>query len=131
MGKEVENRSTHTIHHGKDASGEVRIADEVIAGIAGLAAVEIKGVASMAGNLTKDLIGKLGNGNLSKGVTLQIEENSVRVDIALFMEYGYSVPKVCRKVQEKVKTAIESMTGMDVTEVNVRIAGVNIDKSKA
>lgn len=131
MGKEVENRSTHTIHHGKEAIGEVRIADEVIAGIAGLAAVEIKGVASMAGNLTKDLIGKLGNGNLSKGVTLQIEENSVRVDIALFMEYGYSVPKVCRKVQEKVKTAIESMTGMDVTEVNVRIAGVNIDKSKA
>ena len=131
MGKEVENRSTHTIHHGNEAIGEVRIADEVIAGIAGLAAVEIKGVASMAGNLTKDLIGKLGNGNLSKGVTLQIEDNNVRADIALFMEYGYSVPKVCRKVQEKVKTAIESMTGMNVTEVNVRIAGVNIDKSKA
>ena len=109
----------------------MRIADEVIAGIAGLAATEIKGVASMAGNITKDLIGKLGSGNLSKGVTLQIEENSVRVDIALFMEYGYSVPKVCRKVQEKVKSSIENMTGMDVTEVNVRIAGVNIDKSKA
>ena len=131
MGKEVENRSTHTIHHGKEAFGEVRIADEVIAGIAGLAAVEIEGVASMAGNLTRDLIGKLGNGNLSKGVSLQIEENNVGVDIALFMEYGYSVPKVCRKVQEKVKAAIENMTGMNVTEVNVRIAGVNIDKSKA
>ena len=131
MGKEVENRSTHTIHHGNEAIGEVRIADEVIAGIAGLAATEIKGVDSMAGNITKDLIGKLGYGSLSKGVTVQLEENNVRVDIALFMEYGYSVPKVCRKVQERVKNAIENMTGKSVTEVNVRIAGVNIDKSKA
>jgi uncharacterized alkaline shock family protein YloU len=131
MGKEVENRSTHTIHHGNEAIGEVRIADEVIAGIAGLAATEVKGVASMAGNITKDLIGMLSSGNLSKGVAVQVEENNVKVDIALFMEYGYSVPKVCRKVQEKVKTAIESMTGMTVTEINVRIAGVNIDKSKA
>lgn len=131
MGKEVENRSTHTIHHGKEAIGEVRIADEVIAGIAGLAAGEIKGVASMAGNLTQDLAGRLGAGSLSKGVTVQLDENNVRVDIALFMEYGYSVPKVCRKVQERVKAAIENMTGMQVTEVNVRIAGVNIDKSKA
>lgn len=131
MGKEVENRSTHTIHHGNEAIGEVRIADEVIAGIAGLAATEIKGVASMSGNITKDLIGKLGYGNLSKGVTLQMDENNVRVDIALIMEYGYGVPKVCRKVQERVKNAIENMTGMNVTEVNVRVAGVNIDKSKA
>ncbi|MBQ8815223.1 MAG: Asp23/Gls24 family envelope stress response protein [Lachnospiraceae bacterium] len=131
MGKEAEIRSTHTIRHGNEAIGEVRIADEVIAGIAGIAATEIEGVASMSGNITKDLIGKLGNGNLSKGVTLQIEENKVRVDIALYMDYGYSVPKVCRKVQERVKTAVENMTGMDVTEVNVRIAGVNIDKSKA
>lgn len=131
MGKEAENRSTHTIHHGKEAIGEVRIADDVIRGIAGLAAMEIKGVASMAGNITRELLGKLGYGNLSKGVTIQMEENNVRADIALFMEYGYSVPKVCRKVQEKVKAALENMTGMNVTEVNVRIAGVNIDKSKA
>jgi len=109
----------------------VRIADEVIAGIAALAATEIKGVSSMSGNITKDLISKLGMGKVSNGVTLQIEENNVRVDLALYMEYGYSVPKVCRKVQEKVKAAVENMTGMDVTEVNVRIAGVNIDKSKA
>ena len=83
------------------------------------------------GNITKDLISKLGMGKVSNGVTLQIEENNVRVDLALYMEYGYSVPKVCRKVQEKVKAAVENMTGMNVTEVNVRIAGVNIDKSKA
>lgn len=130
MGKEVESRSTHTLHHENEAIGEVRIADDVICGIAGLATMEIQGVASMAGNATKDLLGKL-SGNLSKGVTIQVEENNVRIDLALFIEYGYSAPKVCRKVQEKVKTAVESMTGLNVTEINVRIAGVNIDKSKA
>lgn len=130
MGKEVESRSTHTLHHENEAIGEVRIADDVICGIAGLATMEIKGVASMAGNATKDLLSKL-SGNLSKGVTIQLDENNVRIDLALLMEYGYSAPKVCRKVQEKVKSAVESMTGLTVTEVNVRIAGVNIDKSKA
>ena len=131
MGKETEVRSSRIISHDTGNIGEVRIADEVIAGIAALAATEIKGVSAMSGNITKDLISKLGMGKVSNGVTLQIEENNVRVDLALYMEYGYSVQKVCRKVQEKVKAAVENMTGMNVTEVNVRIAGVNIDKSKA
>ena len=131
MGKETEVRSSRIISHDTGNIGDVRIADEVIAGIAALAATEIKGVSAMSGNITKDLISKLGMGKVSNGVTLQIEENNVRVDLALYMEYGYSVPKVCRKVQEKVKAAVENMTGMNVTEVNVRIAGVNIDKSKA
>ena len=131
MGKETEVRSSRIISHDTGNIGEVRIADEVIAGIAALAATEIKGVSAMSGNITKDLISKLGMGKVSNGVTLQIEGNNVRVDLALYMEYGYSVPKVCRKVQEKVKAAVENMTGMNVTEVNVRIAGVNIDKSKA
>ena len=130
MGKEVESRNTHSLCHESGAIGEVRIADDVIGGIAGLATMEIQGVASMAGNATMDLLSKL-SGNLSKGVTIQVEENNVRIDLALVMEYGYSAPKVCRKVQEIVKSAVESMTGFNVTEVNVRIAGVNIDKSKA
>ena len=130
MGKEVENRSTHILHHENEAIGEVRIADDVIGGIAGLATMEIEGISAMAGNATKDLLSKL-SGNLSKGVTIQVEENNVRFDLSVLMEYGYSAPKVCRKVQEKVKSAVESMTGLNVTEINVRIAGVNIDKSKA
>ena len=130
MGKEVENRSTHILHHENEAIGEVRIADDVIGGIAGLATMEIEGISAMAGNATKDLLSKL-SGNLSKGVTIQVEENNVRNDLSVLMEYGYSAPKVCRKVQEKVKSAVESMTGLNVTEINVRIAGVNIDKSKA
>lgn len=107
--------------------GEVRIADEVIAIIAGLAATEVKGVASMAGNVTNELVSKLGMKNLSKGVKVSVTAESVSVDMALNMEYGYSIPKVSRIVQEKVKQAIENMTGLQVLEVNIRIASVKLE----
>ena len=107
--------------------GEVRIADEVVAIIAGLAATEVKGVASMAGNVTNELVSKLGMKNLSKGVKVVVTSESVSVDIALNMEYGYSIPKTSRLVQEKVKQAIENMTGLQVLEVNIRIASVKLE----
>ena len=107
--------------------GEVRIADEVVAIIAGLAATEVKGVASMAGNVTNELVSKLGMKNLSKGVKVVVTSESVSVDIALNMEYGYSIPKTSRMVQEKVKQAIENMTGLQVLEVNIRIASVKLE----
>ena len=107
--------------------GEVRIADEVVAIIAGLAATEVKGVASMAGNVTNELVSKLGMKNLSKGVKVVVASESVSVDIALNMEYGYSIPKTSKLVQEKVKQAIENMTGLRVLEVNIRIASVKLE----
>lgn len=107
--------------------GEVRIADEVVAIIAGLAATEVKGVASMAGNVTNELVSKLGMKNLSKGVKVVVTSESVSVDIALNMEYGYSIPKTSKLVQEKVKQAIENMTGLRVLEVNIRIASVKLE----
>jgi uncharacterized alkaline shock family protein YloU len=110
--------------------GEVRIADEVVAVIAGLAATEVAGVTSMTGNITNELVGKLGMKSLSKGVKVEVLEGTVSVHLALNMEYGYSIPDVSAKVQDKVKTAIESMTGLEVSDVNIRIAGVNFDKSK-
>ena len=108
--------------------GTVQIADDVVAIIAGLAATEVQGVASMAGNITKEIVSKLGVKNLSKGVRVSVEESSVCVDVAINVEYGYSVTEVSYKVQDKVKTAVENMTGLNVTEVNVRIAGVAIEK---
>lgn len=108
--------------------GSVHIADEVVAIIAGLAATEIDGVAAMAGNITNELVSKLGMKNLSKGVKVDVTGNTVTVEMALTMEYGYSIPDTSKAVQEKVKSAIENMTGLTVTEVNVRIAGVNIKK---
>lgn len=125
MAREAEDRSTHIVYE-KDRIGEVKIADEVVAIIAGLAATEVDGVDSMAGNITNELVGKLGMKNLSKGVKVTVTEDHVVVDLSLNMKYGYSIPAVSEKVQDKVKTAIENMTGLMVMEVNIKIAGVNM-----
>ena len=114
----------------EDTLGEVRIADEVVAIIAGLAATEVEGVASMAGNITNELVNKLGMKNLSKGVKVEVGEESVAVAVALNIAYGYSIPKVSAKVQEKIKTAIETMTGLGVECVNIRIASVDMKNTK-
>ena len=129
MAREAEDRSTHNVYE-KDRIGEVKIADEVVAIIAGLAATEVDGVDSMAGNITNELVGKLGMKNLSKGVKVDVLENVVCVNLNLNLEYGYSIPETCKKVQEKVKTAIENMTGLEVSDVNVAIAGVNMEQTK-
>ena len=110
--------------------GEVQIADEVVAIIAGLAATEVNGVASMAGNITNELVSKLGMKNLSKGVKVEVAEKTVSVEVALNISYGYSIPEVSEKVQEKVKSAIETMTGLSVAIVNVRIATVDMKNTK-
>ena len=124
-----ENRSTHKLYE-KEKIGEVQIADEVVAIIAGLAATEVEGVDSMAGNLTNELVGKLGMKNLSKGVKVDVTEEHVSVDLSLNIRYGYSIPSVSEQVQEKVSTAIENMTGLTVLDVNVKIAGVNMDEGR-
>ena len=120
-----DERNIYTIQN--DASkGEIKIADEVVAIIAALAATEVEGVASMAGNITNELIGKLGMKNLSKGVKVDVLEGIVTVSLALNLNYGYSIKDITSKVQEKVKTAIENMTGLEVADVNIRVAGVEI-----
>lgn len=126
MGKE-ENQNNYTIQN-EECFGQVRIADEVVAIIAALAATEVEGVASMAGNITNELVGKLGMKNLSKGIKVTVEDGIVQVEVALNVAYGYSVPKVCQKVQEKVKASIENMTGLEVSSVNIRIASVSMGK---
>ena len=120
-----EKKNSYSIHEELNM-GEVQIADEVVAIIAGLAATEVEGVASMAGNITNELVGKLGMKNLSRGVKVAVQENAVTVELSLNMSYGYSIPKTSAKVQEKVKSAIESMTGLSVVEVNIHIAGVDM-----
>lgn len=127
MNKEPEIRNTYKIHeNGK--IGEVQIADEVVAVIAGLAASEVKGVAATGSNVTNEIASKFGKKNLSKGIKVLVGPDSVSVDMALTIDYGYGIPETAKLVQEKVKNAIENMTGLTVKEVNVRIAGVNIVK---
>lgn len=123
MGKEEKN--AYTIKADENL-GEVKIADEVVAIIAGLAAMEVDGVSSMAGNATRELIAKLGMKSLSKGVKVDVLEGIVTVTLALNLKYGYSIKEVADKVQDKVKTAIENMTGLDVADVNIRVAGVQV-----
>ena len=124
---ELEGRNTHKLYE-KEMMGEVRIADEVVAIIAGLAATEVDGVDSMAGNITNELVGKLGMKNLSKGVKVDVTEEHVSVDLSLNIKYGYNIPDVSERVQDRVKSAIENMTGLAVLDVNIRIAGVNINE---
>lgn len=122
----TENRTTHMIHE-DGGIGQVQIADEVIAIIAGLAATETEGVDSMAGNITNELVAKLGMKNLSKGVKIQVNDDGVYVELALVLKYGYLIPEVSKNVQDKVKTAVENMTGLNVLEVNIRIANVLVE----
>lgn len=102
----------------------MKIADDVIAVIAGIAATEVTGVARMCGNITNELVSKLGVNNLSKGVKVVVENHHVRVNLALELDYGVSIPEISKKVQDRVKAAIENMTGLKVREVNVRVTGV-------
>lgn len=106
--------------------GVVQIANDVVAIIASLAATEVKGVSAMAGNITNALMSKVGVKKLTKGVRVSFAEGAVKVDLAVTMEYGYNIPATCGQVQNKVKAAIENMTGLTCSDVNVRIAGVKV-----
>ena len=108
----MENKSSYQINE-QGVLGEVKIADDVIAVIAGIAATEVTGVARMCGNITNELVSKLG-----------VNNHHVRVNLALELDYGVSIPEISKKVQDRVKAAIENMTGLKVREVNVRVTGV-------
>ena len=127
MGKETDSKKAYQkLEHG--SIGEVKIADEVVAIIAGLAAAEVKGVRSMSG-VSSEKNGKHSR-NLSKGVKVSVTDSVVTVEISVVLEYGYSIPETSRQIQERIKTAIENMTGLHVAEINVRIAGVDLENQK-
>lgn len=125
-----DERNIYTIQD-DSSMGEVKIADEVVAIIAALAATEVEGVASMSGNITNELISRLGMKNLSKGVKVDVLEGVVTVSLALNMKYNYSIMDVSAKVQEKVKSAVENMTGLEVADVNVKVAGVEMESQES
>ncbi|HAL02795.1 MAG TPA: Asp23/Gls24 family envelope stress response protein [Lachnospiraceae bacterium] len=108
--------------------GSVVIADDVVAMIASLAATEVEGVSAMVGNITNELMSKVGMKKLTKGVTVSVLDNTVTINLSIMLAYGYNIPTTCRKVQEKVKTAVETMTGLTVADVNIKIAAVKLDK---
>lgn len=130
MAKETEGKNVNWSSKEVSNIGEVMIADDVIATIAGLAATEVEGVAAMQGNITKELVGKLGMKNLTKGIRISLNESGVSVDLSAMMRYGYSIPKTCKAIQEKVKSAIENMVGLTVEVINVHIVGVDTNTTR-
>lgn len=138
MGKKIEKSPMKKLEKGtveehnsvvlKDEEnvGVVQIADDVVAMIASLATTEVEGVSAMAGNITNELMSKVGVKKLTKGVRVDVLENNVTVDLVVTMEYGYNIPATCQQVQTKVKAAIENMTGLNCTDVNIRIAGIKV-----
>ena len=122
MEREIDKKNV--ILQNDENKGQVQIADDVVAMIASLAATEVKGVHALSGNITNELMSKVGVKKLTKGVKVEVVENNVTINLAVTMEYGYNIPSTCTKVQDKVKTAVENMTGLNCTDVNIRIIGV-------
>ena len=108
----------------QEKHGTVTFANEVLATIAGIAACDVPGVAGMCGGLKDGIAELLGRKNLTKGVKVTVNENSVTVDIQIVVDFGVRVPEVCDDMQQTVKKAIENMTGLNVKEVNIAIDGV-------
>ncbi|WP_347491578.1 Asp23/Gls24 family envelope stress response protein [Desulfoscipio sp. XC116] len=108
----------------KNSCGSIRIADDVVRIIAGLAATEVPGVVSMSGGVVGGITEKLGRKNLSKGVKVEVGEKEAAVDLFIVVEYGSRIPDVAAKIQDAVKGAVEKMTGLAVVEVNVNVQGV-------
>lgn len=108
--------------------GAIKITDEVIAIIAGIAATEIPGVSGMSGGIAGGIAEALGRKNLSKGVKVEAGEKQAAIDLYIIVEYGFRIPEVAWSIQEKVKKAVEDMTGLNVVEVNIHIQGVNIER---
>lgn len=110
-----------------EGGGVIQIANDVISDIAALAVMEVDGVARLTGNITRELITKLGRKSLSKGIRLNFTENELTVDVSLEVRFGYNIVEVSKNVQERVKSNVSTMTGLSVSNVNVRISGIDME----
>lgn len=120
MGDTILNDNTET--------GNVKISDDVIAIIAGVAATEVKGVVGMSGGITGGITELLGMKNMSKGVKVELNDDKAKVDLFIIVEYGSNIAQVGKEVQNNVKASIENMTALNVIEINVNIQGVSLPK---
>ncbi|MDO7786389.1 Asp23/Gls24 family envelope stress response protein [Desulforamulus aquiferis] len=126
----AENKRDIVVMSPQDGMGGIRIADDVVGVIAGMAATEVPGVAGMSGGLGGGIAEMLGRKNLSKGVKVEVGEKEAAVDLFIIVEYGVRIPDVASQIQLNVKRAIEGMTGLSVVEVNVHVQGVTFASSE-
>lgn len=105
-------------------NGTIRIADDVVATVAGLAALETPGIAAMSGGISEGWAKRLSGKNAQKGISVEVGNVEAAVDVRVIVHYGVAIHNVCRDLQERVKESIENMTGLRVVEVNVKVEGV-------
>jgi uncharacterized alkaline shock family protein YloU len=110
--------------------GTIRIADEVVSTVAGIAASEVEGVATLSGGWGTDLVEKLGRKNLGKGIKVEVIDGSTSIDISIVVKFGHPIPDVAETVQQEVKQSVETMTGLQVKAVNVNVIAVEIKKEE-
>ncbi len=122
--KNKNNKKTNYRIEQNQENGTLLIADEVIASIAGIAATEVEGVVRLNGNITNEIVSKIGMNVLSKGVRIAIEDTKVKIEMNCELKYGCAIPEVSKAVQERVKQSVENMTGLEVVRVNVYVAAV-------
>lgn len=111
-------------------TGLIQIADDVIATIAGTAALEVEGIAGMIGNFAGGIIEKLGKKNITKGVNISIDEGQVTVNLSIIVKSNCKIQEVTLEIQKRVKTAIETMTGLNTAAVNINVVGIEFEKEK-
>ena len=121
-----ENNEVSYIEETTNKTGTISYANDVIAIIAGLAATEIVGISGMSGGITSGIAEMLGRKNLTKGVKVEVGTEETAIDLNVIVDYGVQIHKVAFDVQENVKKAVETMTGLHVVEVNVYVQGVNV-----
>lgn len=128
--EEIKDIKSEEVEEEKVDEGSIKIADEVVGIITGLAATEVEGVAGMSGGIAGGIADMLGRKSLSKGVKVEVTDETASVDVYVIIEYGNSIPDVAWKIQDNVKQAIEGMTGLDVKTVNVHVQGVNFPEEE-
>lgn len=130
--EEQENKEIEKVEQNLDAKetevNGIKIAEDVVAKIAGIAASEVKGVFSMNGGIAGGISEMFGKKSFSKGVKAQVTEKDAVLDLYIIVEYGSRIPDIAFEIQNKVKTAVENMTGLKVLEVNIHVQGVNLPK---
>ncbi|NLK00511.1 MAG: Asp23/Gls24 family envelope stress response protein [Clostridia bacterium] len=114
----------------EDQKGVIKISEDVVSAIAGLAATDVTGVAGMSGGIAGGIAELLGRKNLAKGVKVEVTEKEALIDLFLIVDFGVRIPEVAYNVQESVKNAVEDMTGLNVIEANVHVEGVFLEKDE-
>ena len=118
------NENIQTV--GNEDTGIIQIADDVVASIVGLAVTEVDGVSKLTGNITREIVAKLGKNNLSKGVVVEYDEDQkAKIDVSVEVKFGYNIMDVSKEIQDRVKQTLQTMTGIETSVINVRVSGID------